>query len=156
MQIRVYVFVALIGMCVGCESQPYKVAPVSGTLTLDGKPAPEVAVMFQPIAEGKNINPGPGSYGITDEQGRYTLKLVGEESPGAVVGKHQVRMDPYPKALQQQNDAAKGGAPVVDEPTGPIQIRTKVPAKYNQINSPLEFTVPAEGTDKADFNMESN
>lgn len=146
---------ALVALCVGCEKQEYKVAPVSGRLTLDGKPAPEVAVMFQPIAEGTNINPGPGSYGITDEEGRYTMKLVGEETAGAVVGKHKVRMDPYPKALQQQNFPPAEGAPVVDQPTGPIQIRTKVPTKYNQVDSPLEFTVPPEGTDKADFNMES-
>src|SRR5262249_54064491 len=79
----------------GCNSEPYRVAPVTGRVTLDGKPVPQLAVMFQPVATDGNTNPGPGSYGVTDADGRYSMKLVGKETPGAVIGKHKVRMDPY-------------------------------------------------------------
>jgi hypothetical protein len=144
---RLLILALLVLLSAGCNREPYQVAPVSGRLTLDGKPAPDVAVMFQPVAVGGNINPGPGSYGITDDDGRYSLKLVGKETPGAVVGKHKVRLDPYSRTA---ND------PYSDAPVRPTKPRTAVPPQYNRIEAILEFQVPAEGSDKADFDMKSS
>jgi hypothetical protein len=130
----------------GCSNEPYRVAPVSGTVTLDGKPVAQVAVMFQPMAEG-TPNPGPGSFGITDADGRYSLKLVGKESPGGVVGKHKVRFDPY---------SDEPADPTVDRPFRPKKAMPKIPAKYNQIEAMFEFEAPPKGTTSADFQLSSS
>src|SRR5262245_27055589 len=134
---------ALPLLVTGCNTGPYQVAQVSGQVTLNGKPLPNVAVMFQPVALQGNINPGPGSYGITDKDGRYTLVLIGKETKGAVVGKHQVRITDHDDTKQDPSDDAPkrrkqaGGA--------------KVPTKYNQIKAILEYTVPKKGAKDADF-----
>src|SRR5437763_17173791 len=77
----------------GC-GQDGKVAPVSGVVTLNGKPAPEVALTFQPVANGNNA-PGPSAFAVTGTDGRYTAKLMGEEKNGATVGKNIVRFAGY-------------------------------------------------------------
>src|SRR5215470_13236777 len=85
---------ALAVGAVGCGND--QVAPVSGRVTLDGQPLANAAVTFQPVrTEGKG-NPGPGSGGFTDADGRYTLKVTGTEARGAVVGKHKVTISLVP------------------------------------------------------------
>lgn len=71
---------------VGCGGK-FKLAPVSGTVTLDGKPLSDATVSFTPAAAGAD---SPASSGKTDSAGKYSLKLVADESNGAVLGKHQV------------------------------------------------------------------
>jgi hypothetical protein len=66
----------------GCGRTPL-LAPVSGTVTLNGKPLPNVQVEFWPETSA------PRSTGMTDEQGRFTL-VTDTGSPGAVVGSHKV------------------------------------------------------------------
>jgi hypothetical protein len=112
----------------GCGSGQF--APVSGRVTLDDKPLPNAAITFQPVAPKGESTPGPGSGGFTDADGRYTLKVIGPESRGAVVGKHKVRITPRQK-----------GKPL--------------PAKYGGKDTILEFDVPAGGTDAADFQLKS-
>ncbi|HEY2786676.1 MAG TPA: hypothetical protein VGJ05_17060, partial [Fimbriiglobus sp.] len=75
------VTLALVGA--GCSRGP-TLAPVSGTVTLNGKPLANVQVEFWP--EGS----APRSVGMTDQQGRFTLTTDGEGKPGAVVGSHKV------------------------------------------------------------------
>ena len=58
--------------------------PVSGVVTLDGKPVEGAAVSFTPE---KSDGVG-GSYGKTDAQGRYSLKTVIGDKAGAAAGKH--------------------------------------------------------------------
>jgi hypothetical protein len=129
----------------GCGKGPYETAPVSGRVTLDGQPVANAAVMFQPVAPEGTVNPGPGSYGITDAEGRYTLKLVGKETRGAVVGKHKVRVENY----TDPGDSSDDGPRKRVKPAQPI------PGKYNRGEAILEFEVPADGTDKADFPLTS-
>src|SRR5262249_34965527 len=82
---------ALALPAVGCGGGP-KVAPVSGRVTLDGQPLAGASVNFQPLSDGNNLNPGPGSYGKTDADGRYSLRVVVDDRPGAFVGKHRVEI----------------------------------------------------------------
>src|SRR5262245_52492362 len=74
----------------GCSGEGYKVAAVSGRVTLDGKPLARAYVHFAPIGSKDRIAPGPTSQGRTDSDGRYTLTLDSNRRPGAVVGKHKV------------------------------------------------------------------
>lgn len=137
---------ATVVLAGGCNKGPYETASVSGRVTVNGKPAPNVAVMFQPIAPEGNINPGPGAFGITDANGRYTLKLIGKETDGAVVGKHKVRIENY----TEPDDPSYDG-PRKARPKPAIQI----PLRYNQGEAILEFEVAAGGTDTADFDLKA-
>jgi len=72
------------GVLSGCggSGRPETI-PVSGTVTLDGKPVAGASVMFSPEPSGRPAT------GVTDEQGRFTLKTF-EAGDGALVGKHTV------------------------------------------------------------------
>jgi hypothetical protein len=123
--------------CGGGES--YDLAPVSGQVTLDGKPLANVRVGFQP-ASGEAA-PGPGSAGVTDADGRYTLQVVSASSKkGAVPGKHIVRMN-----LIAEEDSADD----VD-----ASMSSSLPPQA--VNGSLTYDVPADGTDAADFDLTSN
>ncbi len=125
----------------GCGGESFDLAPVAGQVTLDGEPLPDALVTFQPIAQpGQRETPGPGSYGHTDSQGRYTLKTVGEDRPGAVVGPHRVFISAA--KADPNEDPSAPGRPVEDP----------VPAQYR--NGALSFTVSPEGTESADFRLE--
>jgi hypothetical protein len=119
-----------------CSNESYQLAPVSGRVTLDGAAVANVFVNFQPMAAG-NDNPGPGSSGKTDGDGRYTLRAV-TGTKGAVVGKHQVRISGLGGESSKQSDA------------GIVQPKDIIPACYNR-DTKLIFEVPAGGTDQANF-----
>jgi len=73
---------------VGCgERMP--LAPASGVVLLDGAPLANVNVITQPIAKD-SPNPGPGSFGRTDAEGRFDLELVKPAIRGAIIGEHRV------------------------------------------------------------------
>jgi len=131
---------------IGCERPPYEVAPVSGVVTINDKPAARVAVMFQPIAPEGQINPGPGSFGITDENGHYSLKLVGLETPGAVVGQHKVRLEDY---YDPPTDSSN------DRPVRRPAPANPVPRRYGAVEAPFEFDVTKKGSTAGDFKLKS-
>jgi hypothetical protein len=119
---------------VGCGSGT---APVSGRITLNGKPLARASVTFAPIAARGEKEPGPSSAAITDADGRYSLKLIGQSGSGAMVGKHKVMV-----ALQEEVNTADDN---------PVKLK-QLPLKYNG-QTTLEFDVPAGGTSKADFEL---
>jgi hypothetical protein len=123
----------LLASCGG----PYKVAPVSGRITVNGNPLDHASLTFQPVATEGKVDPGPGSGAFTDAEGRYTLTLVGKETRGAVVGKHKVRIYLTPEAN------------VVDKAKKPVK---ELPERYNA-KTTLEYDVPANGTSSADFDL---
>jgi hypothetical protein len=146
--LRKLAFTALAGVlavgAVGCGDTRY--VPVSGVVTLDGKPYRSAIIMFQPIATKDNPNPGRGSTGSTDENGRFTLKTF-EGQAGAVIGKHKVRITTrYSEKLRGYAvwDTAKNEA--VKAVTDPI------PAVWNY-DSKQEFDVPSSGTDQVKFDI---
>src|SRR4051794_10343025 len=81
---------ALTMLLVGCGGDD-KVAPVSGIVKLNGKPVADVEVIFQPVAGEIANAPGPAAFGVTSADGRYSLKVVGEDKLGATIGKNVVR-----------------------------------------------------------------
>jgi hypothetical protein len=78
-------------LIVGCGPSSGNISPVTGKLTLDGKPMPGVEVIFSPKPVEGNSNVGPYSFGTTDEEGNFELETrYGDK--GAVVGFHLVTM----------------------------------------------------------------
>lgn len=135
--LSVLVLVAATGCGGGGES--YDFAPVSGTVTLDGDPLSNATVTFQPT--GKDAKTGPGSYGKTDAQGKYTLKVTTTGDKGAVVGKHRVLIT---RDIEEDENDAGSTVPPKDQ----------LPKKYNR-ETTLEFDVPPDGSESADFQLES-
>jgi hypothetical protein len=114
-------------VAIGCTGSP-SFAPVSGKVTREGKPLADASVGFQPNA---SLNPGSGSYGRTDADGRYELKVVTTDEPGAVVGPHKVFVTPGGKVRDSKDDRALGYAKPI----------------------PFQFVVPPEGSTTADFDI---
>jgi hypothetical protein len=135
-------WIVSLGMlaAVGCSKEGYTLASVSGTVTLNGNPLPNAIVTFQPIGSLSH-DPGPGSTGRTDAEGRYTLRVVavGHRRNGAVVGWHHVSITTQSRANPQASSD--------DRTPPPPEI---LPANYNA-NSDLKYEVPPGGTDHADF-----
>jgi hypothetical protein len=137
MRTSVLLFFGLV-LVLGCEGSA-KVAAVSGIVTLNGKPLPNAAVSFQPI--GETLNPGPGSTGLTNDRGEYTLQVTGG-GKGAMVGRHRVEISCL--------EAEGKNKPQEDPRTKP---RERVPLEYN-LRSKLTFEVKP-GKNTANFDLTS-
>ena len=127
-------FALVLGL--GCGSG--KFAPVSGTVTMNGKPLAGALVIFSPIAKGGSIDAGPGSSGKTNDKGEYTLTSDMGRT-GALVGKHRVSVSLMNPGIGESDDRRRPG-----------QLVNQVPVRYNG-KTELTYEVPAGGTDKADF-----
>ena len=77
---------------VGCGTD-LPLAPVAGTVTFEGQPLAGASISTQPIGVDSN-NPGSGSFGQTDDQGRFELELVKPAVKGAIIGEHRVVITP--------------------------------------------------------------
>lgn len=72
----------------GCGEE-FQTAEVSGTIKVDGKPAPGLMIQFEPEdGSGTRL---PPSIGYTNAEGQYALVRPGRKT-GTVVGKHTVRV----------------------------------------------------------------
>jgi hypothetical protein len=82
-------FAFLVAACLlsssGCGNSE-KIVPVQGTVMHKGQPVPGLVVSFVPE---KATETGV-STGETDENGKYSLKVVKSGKSGAVVGTHKV------------------------------------------------------------------
>ncbi len=121
-------------LCLGCggDKGP-EIASVEGTITMDGKPLPNAAVLFLP----ENGRPGGGR---TDENGHYVLNFSGGRQ-GALLGKSKVRIT----TLSDPSEA-EDGTPI------PGQKET-IPDEYNT-QTTLTYEVK-DGRNVADFDLKS-
>ncbi|MEQ8849952.1 hypothetical protein [Botrimarina sp.] len=131
------VVLVAIAACVGCGPE---VGPVSGVVTLDGKPVPEAKVQFMPLPQPDHpeVTKMVG-LGKTDADGRYSLTIF-EGPEGAVVGENRVWIS---TAVEDEKNTSKLLAP------------ERIPYAYN-VQSKLTYDVPPGGTDQADFNLTSD
>ena len=118
---------------------------------LDGRPLPNVGLMFVPLAEdGSDPNVGPGSLGRTDDEGRFVLETVRGEK-GAVPTTHVVRI-----SLATESDTPESEEDFTPEgnlAAGSQRRRVTLPASAG--DGSLRFVVPPEGTDEAVIALES-
>ena len=126
-----------LSLVAGCGDGSHTIARVSGIITLNGKPLANASVGFEPISTGNGAKAGPGTYGTTDEEGRYHLETL-DGRKGGSIGKCRVSISTH---------RAKRG----DDGSPVTTAEERVPAKY----SSLTFEVPAEGTDSANFELTS-
>lgn len=122
-------------VAVGCSGKRRELPPlgeVTGVVSLDGRPLPRAAVSFVPYERGN------GSYGTTDEGGRYTLQYA-VNHPGAVVGRHRVEI--------------RTGSEGRDKDGNFVETPETLPAKYHA-KSELLATVAA-GPNEISFELTS-
>ncbi len=136
----------------GCDSGP-ALGTVTGQVTMDGKPLPNVAVTFIPAAGGGSAS------GITDASGKYELNYL--DRKGALIGKHKVAVTTvqqpqskidmsqipsdspeYAKALE----ASQGGYNVI--------FKEPIPEKYND-KSELQYEVKS-GSQTINLDLKSS
>lgn len=130
-------FAGLFLFAIGCGGN---IVPVSGRVTLDDKPLANATVIFQPLSD--QANPGPGSKGKTDSEGKFSLTLTTGNTSGAVVGKHKVSITAYEGGERQSSGPDMKPA------------KSLVPAEYNS-KSTLTFDVPPGGSPSANFDLKS-
>ena len=129
-------FACMVAAAAGCSGESSKVARVSGRVTLDGRPVKGAKVIFQPKSTSRTPGEvGSGSYASTDADGRYTLKQIYPPRNGAVIGTHVVTI-----TTARDTDPESDAGAVTAE---------MLPARCS--DGSLEFAVPPEGTDRADF-----
>ena len=123
--------VSVVGCGSGVDTPP--LGKVSGTVTLNGEPLDGATLEFLPPN-------GRPSIGLTDAEGHYTL-LFRADTPGALVGKHNVRI-----TSQRGRSGGEGGEPLVEA-------RPEiVPQDYNDKSSlTVEVT---QGSNTLDFDLE--
>jgi hypothetical protein len=109
----------------GCGNPNLSVAPVSGTVTLDGTPLQRASVTFQPNDGGRP------SFGVTNDQGRYVLEHSMTEL-GAKVGVCTVRI-----TTENRDDDGKVTKEMVPKRYAASPIEVKVESKSNTIDIPL-------------------
>lgn len=135
--------VALLGswllMLVGCgggrSAELPPLVPVSGTITLDGKPIAGVSVSFLPFGSTR----GGMCYGITDDSGRYEL-LAGDRQKGSPTGEFRVICS---KWIRPDGSAFTSDGTQSPEMAGAKQMFA--PRYSDQARTELKATVPANG-----------
>jgi hypothetical protein len=127
------VAVVLSAASLGC-SQSDTVA-VTGTVTLNGAPAADTEVMFNPTTGGRFAS------GHTDSSGHFAIETA-KPGDGALPGEYVVTLGEY---------YPPGKAPAMPKGGGPLPSR--FPPKYgNPSESPLKATV--ERGKKNDFQFD--
>lgn len=129
-------------LVLGC-SDGSQIAPVSGQLTLDGKPLADARISFQPAPTGEaagRTELGMGSYATTDAEGKYTLRTADTDAEGAVVGAHRVMISDMRTETDEDAGATKAPPP-------------RFPVRYS--DGSLTFEVKPGGTDQANFELSS-
>jgi hypothetical protein len=124
----------------GCSGSGVKYAPVSGKVTMDGKPLAKVNVIFIPLPTPGSDVAGDTAGGVTDENGQYTLKTSTHDGmkDGAQVGKHKV-------SISLQESRGEGDRAIV---------REKLPKRYNQ-DTELKADVTPD-SNHIDFDLKSH
>ena len=131
---------------------------VSGQLTLDGEPIAGAKVVFLPrkLFVDQAV-PHPAAAGVTDDQGRFQLKTDGAE--GASPGDYLVlvsKRDDQTAIEELELPAAEIARKLIEKKgsvsSEPWMSEESIPSYYNW-KSKLRFTVPANGTNQADFQL---
>ncbi|MBW3542412.1 MAG: hypothetical protein KY476_19275 [Planctomycetes bacterium] len=132
---RLMVALGLLLMC-GCggrDPDRPATAPVTGTVTYNGKPLTEGTVTFVPQAKG---NPATGQIG---PNGRFTLTTY-ETNDGAVVGFHVVTVQVFAEGALPGMEAETSDAPSIPAKyEDPATSDLLVEVKGEPNNIPLEL-----------------
>jgi len=128
---------------VGCGKAGPKLTQVQGKVTLDGEPLANKSLLFTPI-EGTT---GNGAGGVTDAEGRYSLKAM---VPGAIkdypgIGPGRYRVTVFEPIVTGDVTASESGEPAAAIAPSTNRKKSEIPSVYGTSRSPLVLDVPEEG-----------
>ena len=119
----------------GCGKSAGPELPVSGTVTLDGKPVSDVAVRFFPDA---GTDPSSGGSAVTGTDGKYVI-TGGQGKKGLVAGKYKVTVSKGQAA--KTGNSEEGAGAVVD-----ADIKDDFPPHYSSLaQTVLSYSVTGDG-----------
>ena len=125
-----FAFLLLLACVVGC-SKGVPTYSVTGTVRVNGQPAPHGTVMFRPNEISKEDGKRHVARASIEKDGTYTLTTF-ETGDGAVAGTHKVAVLMPPYSASE---------------TGP-KARPLIPAKFNTPNtSGLKYEVKADSNE---------
>lgn len=113
----------------GCSRGPNipRAVPVSGTVTLDGKPFPGLAVVFTPVG----TTHGGGGSGFTNEDGKYELTARYGRKKGSPVGDYWVMLRMVARGSPVEAVGLGKATPATSSKTaGDSLVKMSLPAKY--------------------------
>ncbi len=142
----------LVGLLGCAKGNGPEYAEVEGKVTLNGKPLPNVEVVFMSELRGSKGEASPASTSYTDDRGHYSLWCGQSDTQGAVVGKYRVCVNdiaamPLP-AMEFGDDpaAAKAHRP------GPL----RVPSRYSSTaQTPFRDVTVSSGKMILDFDVKT-
>lgn len=132
----VFSLVVLATGCGGADGP--ELAEVSGLVTLEGKPAPGVKLVFKP----QGVEGGSPSYGTSDSNGRYELMFT-KNKYGAMPGEHivEVSSDKFSQEeiaeMKAQGDEIVESVEIPKKYKAPDAIKKTVEPGDNEINIEL-------------------
>jgi hypothetical protein len=112
--------VGIVFLVTGCGPSRPKTAPVSGVVTLDGKPVAGASVMLTPDDGGRP------ALGESDAEGKFALATF-EPGDGALVGKHHVTVRKVEISGVQADRDGLSGQPM----RGGVREKWVIPKKYS-------------------------
>jgi hypothetical protein len=132
---------AIIG-CGARDTDSLRRVPVSGTITLDGKPLGNTEVTFIPTGNTK----GRGATGFTTAEGRFELS-VSNGRPGVPAGEYRVVLNKL--VMPDGSDFP------LNSPVPPIEspARELLPACYSNAESTTLTAMVPEGGSTIDFSL---
>ena len=151
---RFVLVLAGLSVLTGCsKTGPEFAVEVEGTITLNGKPLPNVEVVFMSELADAKGTANPASSGYSDEHGHYSLWCGQADTQGAVLGTYRVCVNdiaamPLP-AMEYGDDLA---AARLHRP-GPL----RVPSRYSSTaKTPFKDVKIASGKMSLNFDVKTN
>jgi hypothetical protein len=140
------IFITLFFIPIGC-TKTLEIVPVSGHLTLDGKPVSDCVVRFSLVHQPEGLENTP-SFGKTDAEGYFVLKTMERpERNGCPVGECVVLIlyNPDPPIGVSPED-------YIDSQEY-LAMKPKLPSEAD--DGTLRFTIPQKGTKNVQINLVS-
>lgn len=155
-------FIALAGcvLVAGCSkgSQRPKTYPVTGTVTLNGKPVEGATVTFVPKEPATGTPPPQAASAVTDANGRYAIGTFAT-GDGAIPGEYLVKVTKYrvPQAQQPQagEDPQSEMQAFLQYQAGQQQAKplNELPARYENEKTSGLFVTVQPGENKFDIDL---
>jgi len=127
--------VVLMAVAIGCSGgDGLKRAPITGLLTVDGKPVAGASLQFIPAGG----TPGGGALGVSDANGKFEVISSRHGDEGIPPGEYLVMVSLLadPDGTPLSPEATQADHPFAKE---------TVPAPYSGPDSPLKVTISDKG-----------
>lgn len=127
---------------IGCGPSIPPIVPVSGRITVGGKPLPNVEVKFIPMQTGLDGN--TIASGVTDADGKYSVRLPGSDKDGACACETKVTITegPIPDEVRNGEDSQMAATEFLRN-----LANRPIPTAYNRVaDTPLTIVVEAGKT----------